>query len=56
MKEAIEDDHRASNKRVSRSIYGKIVAEADRNIDLEVTLHRTVQCGLSHYPKMNKEE
>lgn len=29
MKEAIED-HRASNKQAPRSIYGKIVAEADR--------------------------
>ena len=32
MKEAVED-HRASNKHVPRSIYGKIVAEADRIID-----------------------
>ena len=53
MKEAIED-HRASNKQEPRSIYGKIVAEADRIIDPEVTLRRTVQYGLSHYPEMNK--
>lgn len=55
MKEAIED-HRASNKYAPRSIYGKIVAEADRMIDPEVTLRRTVQYGLSHYPEMNKEQ
>lgn len=55
MKEAIED-HRASNKRAPRSIYGKIVAEADRIIDPEVTLRRTVQYGLSHYPEMDKEQ
>ena len=55
MKEAIED-HRASNKQVPRSIYGKIVAEADRIIDPEVTLRRTVQYGLSHYPEMDKEQ
>ncbi len=55
MKEAIED-HRASNKQAPRSIYGKIVAEADRIIDPEVTLRRTVQYGLSHYPEMNKEQ
>lgn len=55
MKEAIED-HRASNKQTPRSIYGKIVAEADRMIDPEVTLRRTVQYGLSHYPEMDQEQ
>lgn len=55
MTEAIED-HRASNKYAPRSIYGKIVAEADRMIDPEVTLRRTVQYGLSHYPEMNQEQ
>ena len=55
MKEAIED-HRASNKQAPRTIYGMIVAEADRIIDPEVTLRRTVQYGLSHYPEMDKEE
>ena len=54
MKEAIED-HRASNKQAPRRIYGKIVAEADRIIDPEITLRRTVQYGLSHYPEMDKE-
>ena len=54
MKEAIED-HRASNRDAPRSIYGKIVAEADRIIDPEITLRRTVQYGLSHYPEMDKE-
>lgn len=55
MKEAVED-HRASNKEVPRSIYGKIVAEADRIIDPLVTLRRTVQYGLSHYPEQDKEK
>lgn len=55
MQEAIED-HRASNKQAPRSIYGKIVAEADRIIDPEVTLRRTVQYGMSHYPEMDKEQ
>ena len=55
MKEAVED-HRASNKQTPRSIYGKIVAEADRIIDPEVTLRRTVQYGRSNYPEMNKEQ
>ena len=54
MKEAVED-HRASNKHVPRSIYGKIVAEADRIIDPDITLRRTVQYGLSNYPELDKE-
>lgn len=55
MKEAIED-HRASNAQPPRSIYGKIVAEADRIIDPQITLLRTVQYGLSNYPEMDKEQ
>ena len=41
MKEAVED-HRASTDHEPRSIYGKIVAEADRIIDPDITLRRTV--------------
>ena len=55
MKEAVEE-HRASNKHEPRSIYGKIVSEADRVIDAETTFRRTVQYGLSHYPEMIPEE
>lgn len=55
MKEAVED-HRASNEHEPRSIYGKLVAEADRIINPQVTLKRTVQYGLSHYPELNKEK
>lgn len=55
MKEAVED-HRASNGHEPRSIYGKLVAEADRIINPEVTLRRTVQYGLSNYPELNKEK
>lgn len=55
MKEAIED-HRASNKQAPGSIYGKIVAEADRIIDPGVTLRRTVQYGLGNYPQLDKEK
>ena len=44
MKEAVED-HRASTDHEPRSIYGKIVAEADRIIDPDITLRRTVQYG-----------
>jgi uncharacterized protein len=54
MKEAVED-HRASASRAPRSIYGKIVAEADRDIDTDTVIRRTVQFGLSNYPEMDKE-
>jgi len=50
MKEAVED-HRASTDHEPRSIYGKIVAEADRVIDPVVTLRRTVQYGLKQQPE-----
>ena len=54
MKEAIED-HRASASRAPRSLYGKIIAEADRDIDVEVVIRRTIQYGLSNYPELDKE-
>lgn len=54
MKEAVED-HRASGKTVPRSIYGKIVADADRFIDAETIVRRTIQYGLSNYPALDKE-
>ena len=55
MREAVED-HRASASHAPRSLYGKIVAEADRNIDPETIIRRTIQYGLSHYPEKDKEE
>ncbi|WP_276858351.1 HD domain-containing protein [Bacteroides fluxus] len=54
MKEAVED-HRASADHEPRSIYGKIVAEADRIIDPDITLRRTVQYGLKQNPTANEE-
>ncbi|MCQ4917090.1 phosphohydrolase, partial [Bacteroides nordii] len=48
-------DHRASSNHETRSIYGKIVAEADRFIDLEITLRRTVQYGLNQNPSGSKD-
>lgn len=53
MKEAVED-HRASSDHAPRSIYGRIVAEADRLIDADTVLRRTVQFGLKHYPELDK--
>lgn len=54
MCEAVED-HRASNRHVPRSVYGRIVAEADRCIEPYDILVRTIQYGLSHYPQLSKE-
>jgi uncharacterized protein len=54
MAEAIED-HRASAENPPRSIYGAIVAEADRDLRPEVPLRRTIQYGLSHYPNESYE-
>ena len=54
MKEAVED-HRASASRAPRSIYGKIVAEADRDIDPEMVIRRTIQYGLANYPELDTE-
>ena len=44
MKEAVED-HRASSSRKPRSIYGKIVAEADRDIDIHEIFLRAIEYG-----------
>ena len=54
MKEAVED-HRASASRAPRSIYGKIVAEADRDIEPQMVIRRTIQFGFGHYPELDKE-
>lgn len=54
MARAVED-HRASNNSEPRSIYGKIVAEADRIIDGPAIVRRTIQYGLTHYPQLDKE-
>lgn len=55
MKEAVED-HRASSSRQPRSIYGKLVAEADRDLEPEEVFRRAVEFGLEHNPEMGKEE
>ena len=49
------EDHRASATTPPRSIYGRLVAEADRMIDPLTIIRRTVQFGLSHYPELDKE-
>ena len=55
MAQAVED-HRASSDHEPRSIYGKIVAEADRFIEPEKIIERTVQYGLANYPELGRED
>lgn len=50
------EDHRASAKNEPRTIYGKIVAEADRIIVPETIVLRTIQYSVSHFPDYTKEE
>ena len=50
MKEAVED-HRASGKNPPRTIYGAIVAEADRQIEPLTVIHRTMAYSAKLYPE-----
>lgn len=49
------EDHRASGKGAPRSIYSMLIAEADRVIDQETIIRRTIQFGLKHYPDLCRE-
>lgn len=49
------EDHRASSDHEPRTIYGKLIAEADRQIVPETIIQRTVQYGFGHYPELDKE-
>ena len=49
------EDHRASNGHEPRTIYGRIVAEADRIIDSETIVRRALQYGMSHEPGLDRE-
>ena len=49
------EDHRASSGHEPRTIYGRIVAEADRIIDSETIVRRALQYGLSHESDLDRE-
>lgn len=49
------EDHRASGKSAPRSIYGMLVAEADRVIDGKTIIRRTIQFGLNNYPELDRQ-
>lgn len=50
------EDHRASSGREPRSIYGKLIAEADRQTEPLTVIRRTIQYGLKNYPELSREE
>lgn len=49
------EDHRASSNHEPRTIYGRIVAEADRIIDSEAIVRRALQYGMRHEPGLDRE-
>ena len=55
MRDAIED-HRASSKNPPRTIYGAIVAEADRQINPTLVIHRTMAFSARLLPDGDFEE
>lgn len=55
MAEAIED-HRASSNNEPRSIYGKIISEADRVINIDKIIFRTISFNTKNYPEYNINE
>ncbi len=50
------EDHRASRQAEPRSIYGKIVSEADRLIDTDTVIRRTLMYGIDRYPEMSPSD
>ena len=54
MAQAVED-HRASAGHEPRSIYGRIVADADHDDTPDDVIRRTLQYGLDHYPEMDED-
>ena len=55
MAQAVED-HRASAETQPRSLYGKIVADADREYQPERLVHRSLRYGRSQYPSLTTEQ
>lgn len=50
------EDHRASSDHAPRTLYGRILAEADRLIDADTIMRRTIQYGFAHYPQLTRAE
>ena len=50
------EDHRASSGCPPRSLLGRVLAEADRDLDPELIVRRTVEYGLLHYPALGHKQ
>ena len=48
------EDHRASSDHEPRSMLGRLVAEADRQIDGETIVRRAIQYSLANYPQLDR--
>lgn len=55
MGQAVED-HRASAQSEPRSLYGRIIADADRELEMDRLLYRTLAYGLERFPQLSEEE
>ena len=55
MSEAVED-HRASRQEPPRNLYGRIVSEADRDLEPERIVRRCLEYGVEYFPEMNEEQ
>ncbi len=55
MSEAVAD-HRSSSKEDPRSIYGEIVATADKNVSVDLILQRTYSYRVEHSPETSIDE
>ena len=55
IKLAIED-HRASSSRIPRSIYGKIISAADKNLTVEIAITRTYLYSKKYYHEFTHSE
>lgn len=54
MAQAVED-HRASNDHEPRSIYGKIISDADNDLEYISVLTRCILHGLAYFPHYDKD-
>jgi len=54
-KQAVKD-HRASSKEPPKSIYGKILADADKISEVEEHIERSIMYNRDHYPSLGEEE
>lgn len=55
MRQAVED-HRASRQEPPRNLYGRIVSEADRDLDPERVVRRMMEYSKAHWPQWSAEE